>query len=422
MKRLILLLTMALCTLCLYGQDAAEYRQIAGEVSDSGNSKPLHYASVTLAGTNISNVTNSEGVFTLKVPAPYIDNGIVTISHIGYATVTLEISDFKGFSNPDKPLKISIAPINLKLDPAVIRARDPEELLKAALFKIKDNFPMEPTGMVAFYREMVKKGSNKYLALNEAVVDINKSQYDSYHADRAGIYKGRGSQNYDSSDTLFIKYQGGLLTLLEIDQAKHPFASVRLQDIGSFYDFKSEPTQMLGEKFFYVVSFNQKQYADDILFRGKVFIDSETLAIGRTEISMNVEGREEAVGIFVLKQPQNVKFEVLSAEYIVNYKQSGDKWYYDYAKAEVKFATQKRHSLFRNHFTVMSELAVTDHRPGFINIENDARIKFKDMMSEKVTDFTDEKFWENYNIIEPDQSIDNIIRKIVRQLKKHNIE
>ena len=422
MKRLVLLLTMLLSSLFLYGQDVPEFRQIAGEVIISGSSKPLHYASVTLAGTNISNVTNSEGIFTLKIPATYSEDGIVTISHIGYATVTLKITDFQEFTSADKPLTINILPINLKLDPAVISAHDPEELLKAALYKTKENFPMEHTGMVAFYREMVKKGNSKYLALNEAIVDINKAPYDSYHSDRAGIYKGRGSQNYDATDTLFIKYQGGLHTLLEIDQVKNPFAGILIQDLGKYYDFKSAPTQMLGDKFFYVVEFTKKPYIEDILMRGKVYIDSESLAIGRTEINMNVERRDDAVSIFVLKRPQDVKFEVLSAEYIVNYKQSGDKWYYEYAKSEVKFATQKRRSLFKNYFTVTSELAVTDHKPGIIEINNDARVRFKDLMSEKVADFTDDNFWENYNIIEPDQSIENIIKKIVKQLKKHNIE
>lgn len=422
MKRLIMLLTMALSTLCLYGQDVPEFRQIAGKVLVAGSTRPLHYASVTLAGTNISNVTNSEGVFTLKVPEVYCRSGIVTVSHIGYATVTLKISDFGDHTDSSIPLKIEIVPISLSLDPAVISAHDPYELLKAALYKTKDNFPVEPTGMVAFYREMVRKGSNKYLALNEAVVDINKAPYNTFRADRAGIYKGRGSQNYDSSDTLFIKYQGGLLTLLDIDQVKNPFATVQLEDLGKYYDFRSLPAQMLGNRLFYVVEFNQKPYVEDILMRGRVFIDSESLAIGRTELNMNVEGRPDAVQIFVLRQPRNVRFEVLSAEYVVNYKQSGERWYYDYAKAEVRFATQKKYSLFRNYFTVTSELAVTDHRPGTIAIGNDARIKFKDMMSEKVADFTDDNFWENYNIIEPDQSIENIIKKIVRQLKKHNID
>ena len=70
----------------------------------------------------------------------------------------------------------------------------------------------------------------------------------------------------------------------------------------------------------------------------------------------------------------------------------------------------------------MSEMAITDHQKEPPVIEKDARLKFKDQMTEKVSAFTDPDFWENYNVIEPDAKIEAIIRKIVRQLKKHNLE
>ena len=89
---------------------------------------------------------------------------------------------------------------------------------------------------------------------------------------------------------------------------------------------------------------------------------------------------------------------------------------------ELKFETRKKRSLFRNHYTVMSEIAITDHKDVPTPIEKDARIRFRDQLTEKVSAFTDENFWENYNVIEPDTDIEAIIRKIVKQLKKHNLE
>ena len=421
MKRTLVLIFALLVSLStLSGQETPEFRQIAGKVVDGATNRALHYASVNLAGTDVSNVSNAEGVFTLKTDARTPDFALVTIGHIGYATITLKLSDFEGFSI-DNPLIVRLLPVSLTLDPALISARDPEELMKAALYKIRDNYPTEPVGMTAFYREMVKKGS-KYLAMNEAVLDIDKAPYGSYRADRIGIYKGRGSQNYDSTDTLFIKYQGGAVSILQIDQAKNPFAAVPIQDIGTKYDFSLEPTTFLGTRAFYVVRFNQKKYVEEILMRGRVFIDSETLAIGRVELQMTVEGREDAAQMFVLKRPQDTRFTVERADYIVNYKMSGGLWYYDYGRVEVNFKTRKRRSLFSNHYTVMSEIAITDHKAGPVIIEHDARIRFRDQMTVKLSAFTDPNFWENYNVIEPDADIQAIVKKIVRQLKKHNME
>ena len=422
MKRIVVSILSVFLTMCaLQAQEVPDYLQIAGKVVDGATGRPLHYASVNLTGTDVSNVTNSEGVFTLKIDARKPASSLVTIGLIGYAAVTMKLSDFEGYTI-DKPLIIRLAPVSLTLDPALISARDPLELMRAALFKIRDNYPTEPVGMTAFYREMVKKGTGKYLTMNEAVLDIAKAPYASFRGDRVGIYKGRGSQNYDATDTLFIKYQGGAVSILQIDQAKNPFAIVSVQDIDKFYDFTLEPTTFMGSRAYYVVRFNQKKYVEEMLMRGRVFIDSESLAIGRVEMQMNVEGREDAAQAFVLKRPQDTKFTVESAEYIVNYKLSGEKWYYDYGRVEVKFKTRKRHSLFSNHYTVMSEIAITDHKEGPVVIEQDARIRFRDQMTVKLSAFTDPNFWENYNVIEPDADIQAIVRKIVKQLKKHNQE
>ena len=65
-------------------------------------------------------------------------------------------------------------------------------------------------------------------------------------------------------------------------------------------------------------------------------------------------------------------------------------------------------------------MAVTDHKDGGIAIDPADRVKFKDILSDQVSDFADDNFWEDYNIIEPDQSIDVVIRRIVRQLNRRN--
>lgn len=422
MKRTVTLLIAFLLLLPMgFAQETPDYLQIAGKVIDGTSGKPLHYASVNLAGTNISNVSNADGLFTLKVDPRTAPSALLTVSYLGYTTVTLKLADFEGYDLKN-PLKIELMQVSLSLNPSLIRAQNPEELLLAALYRIKQNYPDKHVGMTAFYRELVKKGNSKYLTMNEAILDINKAPYNSYQIDRVGIYKGRGSQNYDATDTLFIKYQGGVVSILEIDQAKNPFALVSLYEVPHFYDVKSEPAEFVGDRMFYVLSFDQKPSVEDIYMRGKVYIDSESLAIGRIEMWMNVEGREDAVELFVLKRPQSTRFEVKSASYVINYKCTDNKWYYDYGKMELKFETRRKRSLFRNHYTVLSEIAVTDHKSEPPVIERDARVRFKDQMTEKVSAFTDDNFWENYNVIEPDADIEAIIRKIVRQLKRHNLE
>ena len=70
-------------------------------------------------------------------------------------------------------------------------------------------------------------------------------------------------------------------------------------------------------------------------------------------------------------------------------------------------------------YTTTSEMAVTD-----IDHENITKYKFResarrdDIFIEKVGDFEDPDFWGEYNIIQPEESIQIAIERISRKLKR----
>lgn len=406
--------TLLLC-LTAWGQDAG-YITLYGHVSDMTTSESLYFSSVSLSGTSISNVSNSDGHFSLKVPDTTPEDATVLVSHLGYRTEAVRLSEFSR-STSETPLEIRLATAAIRLDPATVKSIDASVLFRSAFYKVRDNYPTSRVGMTAFYREMIRKGTAKYLVLNEAVIDIDKSSYTGFAPDRVGIYKGRGSTNYDTSDTLFVKLQGGISTALQLDQVKNPFAGVELDEAMETYDFHMDGLDTYDGHSFYCIGFRPKPHVDDIMMKGKVYIEVESLAIGRVEMALDINGREEeAARIFVVKRPPDTRFYTNKAEYVISYKCLEGKWFYDYCRADLSFTTRKRNSLFRNNFSVTEEMAVTDHHEGTIAIDQASRVKFRDILSEKVADFSDENFWEDYNIIEPDQSIDAIIKRIVRQL------
>ena len=47
---------------------AQEFFSVTGRVQDAATKKSLSFASIQLLTTNISNVSNSEGIFVLKIP------------------------------------------------------------------------------------------------------------------------------------------------------------------------------------------------------------------------------------------------------------------------------------------------------------------------------------------------------------------
>ncbi len=418
LRRLFLtMLAVLSVSLSVSGQES-DVITLYGHVIDSGTAESLFFSSIGLSGTRITNVSNSDGMFSLKIPAGTSPETEVQISHLGYMTRSVTVGSFSG-RTLDDPLEIPLFPVAIQLDPATVRSIDPEILFKSAFYKVRDNYPVTRMGMTAFYREMVRKGTAKYLVLNEAVIDIDKGSYIGIQSDRVGIFKGRGSTNYDTTDTLFVKLQGGINTALELDMVRYPFLGFALDEVTDKYVLSMGGVESSDGHSFYVLNFEPAPKATEILFRGKIFIEVESLAIGRVEFSMAVEGREEeASHLFVLKHPSNTRFYVNSAEYVINYRCFDDVWYYDYCRADISFSTRRVHSIFRNNFSVTEEMAVTDHKEGGIAILPAERVKFRDILSDKVADFADDSFWEDYNIIEPDQTIDVLIRRIIRQLNR----
>ncbi len=392
----------------IHGQD---FYPVTGRVQDASSGKALNFASIQLISTNISNVTNSEGIFVLKIPSGVKADSLM-VSYLGYKSKRVAIKDFG-----KEPLKIKLEQSDIALNPITIRPQDAPSIVKMALARIPRNYKLAPVQMTAFYREMIKKG-NTYVSINEAVLDINKASYAGYRADQLAIYKARGSYDINRIDTLLVKFQGGPNSALDLDIVKDPFLGADIMMLEQIYKFNFTDPVTINNRFFYVIEFDELLKQREIYFRGKIFIDAESLAVGRIEFAMNVENRELANSYFVRKKPASLKMDVMSANYIVNYKLIDGLWYFDYSKTEVKFNAKWDKKWFRNIYTISSEIAITDISENERKIEVESRIKPRDIMSAKVSDYTDENFWEDYNIIEPDQSIENVISRIIKQLRK----
>jgi hypothetical protein len=407
---------LSLVLLCIpFWLHAQNFITIQGRVIDATTHHVVVAASVQVKGTSVGIVTNGEGQFLLKIPIIYQHDSI-HVSHLGYNPAVVSIDELASHS-----------PKNLiRLDPAVynlgaitVRSGNALELVQHAFGNTVTNYRKSPVQMTGFYREMIKKG-NRYIAISEAVLNIIKAPYNSFTSDQATIYKGRGIVDHSQVDTLFMKFQGGITSALSIDMMKNPFVGgTPVDQIGAFYNFTYDTPAMINNRFNYVVDFDQKpETRGEILFRGKIYIDAETEAVSRVDFNMNVENRPDASQLFILKKPFGVKVDVASTHYEVNYKEQHNRWYFDYSSMEVKFKCKWAKHLFNSYFTVMGELAITDHSLDVTPIPSRDRVRWNDIVSDKVTNFKNDDFWESYNVIEPEKPIDQVIERISKQLKK----
>ena len=264
--------------------DTLTYVQYKGSVIDQSSKDPLPFASLSLEGSNIASITNSEGEFSLKVPKTLSD-GKVTISFIGYKNKSLDLSQFK----PEKT-KIELEMLIVALNEIRVFPKDPELLIRAVMNKRAENYFSDPTTMTTFYRETIKKRKT-YVSLSEAVVDVYKQPYMSSRSDVAQLFKARKSTDYTKLDTLTFKLQGGPYTTLYLDIMKNP-EMIFTEDMLGNYEFKLENITKINERLIYILTFKQHTHISEPLYFGKLYIDTESLAITSATFNLNVENRK----------------------------------------------------------------------------------------------------------------------------------
>lgn len=392
-------------------QESADFNEYKGIVVDGKTKKALEYASVSVSNSNISTISNLEGVFLIKVPTA-LKNEKVTITYLGYQNKIIPLSSFDGGA-----MKINMEESFEKLPDVNLVEADPISVLKKVISNKKSNSYSDPIIEKAFYRESIKK-RRTYASLSEAVVDIYKQQRGS-QGDYVVLNKSRKSTDYKKIDTLVIKLQGGPYNNLSMDMIRNQdlFFS---PDMFEVYKFSFDKMINMDNRNVYVIDFVQRPSIVEPFYAGKLYIDSKSFALVKTVFSLNLNNLEKAKKFFVKKKPQNADVTPLDTKYIVDYKQINGKWHYSYSRIELSFKINWDKKLFNSIYHVAIEMAITDWKDNDqnISVKNRDRMRKNVILTDQTSGFADPEFWGELNVIEPDKSIDNAIKKIQRNYKK----
>lgn len=423
MDKLKHMVRLLICLLALAGSaelvlsqaDSLAYKPVYGRIIDSRTEKPVVFASVYLEGTNIGTVSNSEGDFILKVPL-FIENKTIVISSIGYRNIEMDVYSF----SEGKSQAIKLEPGSIPIEQVTIVNRDARELLYQALGRIRENYSSEPMMVTSFYRETIKQ-NRSYVGVSEAVLDGYKSAYNSLtDSDRVKIFKGRKSTDVKKMDTIMFKLQGGPRTMFLLDIVKNPLELFE-REVMEYYIYQMGGIVNIDDRPAYLIEFSQLPHIEYPLYSGKLFIDVETLGFVAADFSINPAKLDQAAQYLVRKKPAGLNVDLINANYKVNYRHSDGLWHLNHTRTELIMAVRWKKKLFRSTYTTISEMAITDIDP-----ENVVKYKYResarhdDVFQEKVSDFEDPDFWGEYNIIQPEVSIQEAIERISRKLKRRS--
>lgn len=387
-----------------------EYKAI---IIDKATGKTLPFGNIILLGTNIATISNTEGEFSLKVPLS-VKYPRISIRYMGYSNKLIPLSELT-----TQGTKIELQPIVMELPEVSVISKDAVTLVEAMMNKLEENYPSVEMLMTAFYRETIKKNKS-YASLSEAVVDVYKQSYKrDYKTDLVKLYKARKQTDYNKVDTLVFKLMGGPFNCLYLDVMKNP-SLIFTDNMMKNYEFSFDKSTHLDNRLIYIVDFKQNKDYSEPLYFGKLYIDAQSLALKTAIFSLNIENREASTRMFVIKKPLNAKVYPVQANYRVDYTENEGKWYYSYSRVDLGLRVNWKRKLFNTTYYSTVEMAITDRK----NITDEKTVRYKDRMKPSIiigdesNGFSEPDFWGEYNVIEPERSIESAIKKIQKNLEK----
>ena len=403
-----LLLVLCLFSLCAMAQDDAVWT-LSGKVTDAKTRKPMAHVSVT--DRHVGTVTNEAGEFTLKlqkVPKT------VSFSCLGYMTQQLDASALGGVR-----VEVRMEPSSVMLDEIVVQGADAKELVLKAMEKIADNYPNVPNLLRGFYRETVEKRSH-FTSISEGVVDVYKTAYDKTDwRDGVAIQKGRRLLSQRPGDTLSVKLQGGPVLPIMLDVVKQKDILLNEEELNN-YTFRYVTMSKADDRNQYVVEITPLYVLPYALYRGRLYIDQETLAFTRIDLSLDMSDPDKVTRMILRKKPLGLRFTPHELSIYIDYKTDNGVTRINYIRNVIRFRCDWKRKLFKSNFTVTSEMVVTDRQEGkdLKPIKNRDTFNRTDNFYDKVVYFNDPDFWGNDNIIEPTEDLLKGIEKIKKRISR----
>lgn len=408
MRTYLTILALCLCSLFAIAQDDGVWT-LSGKVTDAKTRKPMAHVSVT--DRSVGTVTNEAGEFTLKLQkAPKT----VTFSCLGYKTQRLDASAMGGVR-----VEVRLEPSSVMLDEIVVRGADAKELVLRAMEKIYDNYPDEPNLLRGFYRETVEKRSH-FTSISEGVVDVYKTGYDKDDwRDGVAILKGRRLLSQRPSDTLSVKLQGGPVMPIMLDVVKQRDILLNEEELNN-YTFRYVTMSKADDRNQYVVEIAPLYVLPYALYRGRLYIDQETLAFTRIDLSLDMSDPGKVTQMILKKKPLGLRFTPHELSIYIDYKTDNGVTRINYIRNVIRFRCDWKRKLFKSNYTVTSEMVVTDRQEGkeLKPIKSRDTFNRKDNFYDKVVYFNDPDFWGNENIIEPTEDLLKGIEKIKRRISR----
>ena len=380
---------------------------IGGKLLDAETKEVVTFASIGIINTFIGTIANREGDFRLIVPDS-LRKRKVRFSHIGYESIEIDLALLEG-----KIVDLELKPVVIPLSEVVVSGANPAPLLNDMFNNRQSNYASEPVSLTTFYREGIDH-NNKNIDITESVLQIYKTGYKRNAAsDHVKLIKKRRVENRPLVDTIFPKMRSGINSCLVLDIIKElpEFIS---PDKDAQYIYSYAGRTVIDDRPVNIISFRQKDFINDPLYTGHIYIDNEKKALVEVRFEINPKFADNATNMFLDRKPMGIKINLQQAQYIVSYKLSDDGFYYiNHIRGDLRFKMRKSRLLSHSAIHLWFEMVTCDIVTKDVqDIPASERLSKTRIFAETKHDY-DINFWENFNIILPEEALkENIIKNL----------
>lgn len=395
--------------------DSASFKKvtdISGLIVDAETRDPLSYATIALKHEGKGTVTNSNGIFGLKIsPESYSDTLIV--SYLGYYAREIPVKQSLGnnFTIVMNREFISIPEI-------IIKNQIPQEIIYKAISSTPRNYGNTPALLTAFYREGVLKKS-KLQTYSEAILDIYKSSYaGSFLNDQIKVLKSRKIENITLNDSLTVRLKAGLSTCLDLDGMKNTFDFMTRESMPD-YSYRITDIVSYDDESAWEIEFTQKEGAEEPpMFSGSVFINTTDYAVLKADFSINPDYLRKMRDSFITSNTKGFSTWPVSVKYSVSYRMNNGRYFLSHVRGDLLFAAKQKHKLFNTQFTVFFEMAVTGMKLNNVTrFEREEQAPIHSIFSKTITNY-DLNFWGDQDFLKPEDNLLQALKNMKVKLQE----
>jgi hypothetical protein len=421
-------LSLALLVVITNFSFAQETQLLQGTTKDAETGQPVPYVSIILKENGRGLMSNDRGSFQLTISESMLSDSLL-FSCIGYELRSIPVSKLAGMNS-----EIKLKAKTFELDEVVVFPLLPEEYIRKAVEKIKDNYANAPSLSKGYYTELMSE-NNQFLKYEEAVTntwvpaigDSGKAHTSVLHARMAKdlvelqfmkekrekqeakqakktskkkAKTGEEDAGSEASKEIVSANFGGPSQVLASDPVRNHDAFMKPENFKKFV-YQFEPQVAFGDKKLMVISFDQKKQIDNMRTKGRVYIDMDSDAIvaieyaGHFNIPTALKPVLFAMGFGITDPTFNS---------MVHYREVNGRWYVSSVKRDLKAELTKKYMFSKNEtssFDVEQTYSVQElNTTSAVPIEKNLRMTTDKTMTEQAQ-FKDESFWNTYSTVRP---------------------